>query len=280
MKKIALICNPLPEKRQVLLLADAIARILTKRAISYSIFTTYWPQVWDQFSEAWIVGGDGTLNYFINENPEFSLPIAIFKGGTGNDFHWALYGNLSLENQVENVLKGSIIKVDAGVCNGRLFINGIGIGFDGIIVQDLLGKKKRRGKSSYLLAILKNIITYREGRFHFQIDKKRFSRECFMVSIANGNCYGGGFHIAPQAVLTDGLLDVVITGKIPPLKRLFYLPVIEKGNHLQLPFIQYNTCNKIKITTDHFLPAHADGEYFSANSFVIECLPKRFSFLR
>ena len=45
-------------------------------------------QSFDGFTEVWIIGGDGTINWFINQYSEIQLPLALFGGGAGNDFHW------------------------------------------------------------------------------------------------------------------------------------------------------------------------------------------------
>jgi diacylglycerol kinase family enzyme len=100
-----------------------------------------------------------------------------------------------------------------------------------------------------------------------------------MISVANGKRYGGGFHVAPKAIFTDGLLDINIVGRISSIKRMKYLPVIEKGEHLNLDFIKYRQTNKIIIQSSTKLHAHADGEYFQSDYFDIEILPKRFSFI-
>ncbi|HVG15788.1 MAG TPA: diacylglycerol kinase family protein, partial [Chitinophagaceae bacterium] len=146
-KNIALLINPLHQK--ALAVGDETGIILQQKNIEHRIFTSHWPSEWTDFTEAWIVGGDGTLNYFINHYPQFHLPIAIFKGGTGNDFQWMLYGDISVKEQVERVLQAVPREVDAGYCNNHLFLNGVGIGFDGKVVQDLLGKKKWNARVSY-----------------------------------------------------------------------------------------------------------------------------------
>ncbi len=238
-KYIALICNPLPDNSKTIRIADEIAVSLSMKGIRYSLFTTYWPQQWNDFSEAWVVGGDGTLNHFINQYPDFHLPITIFKGGSGNDFHWMMYGNMMLNEQVERVLQGQAQYIDAGECNGNLFLNGVGIGFDGAIVKDLLGKRKVGGKGSYLLSILKNIVGYHEKHYEIHTTNTQLVQDCFLISVANGKRYGGGFNVAPKASVSDGLLDLNVIGTIPPIKRLKYLPVIEKGEHLELPFVHY-----------------------------------------
>jgi diacylglycerol kinase (ATP) len=278
-KHIALVCNPTTGNEKALRITDSIAVLLTGMDIKHSVFTAYWPTVWDDFTDVWIIGGDGTVNWFINQYPDIQLPLSVFAGGTGNDFHWMLYGNICLEEQVELVLEGKQQRIDAGICNGRLLLNGVGIGFDGAIVKDLLGKKKLAGKASYLLSILKNIVGYHERPCTLQMPDETISQDCFMISVANARRYGGGFHVAPKASLTDGLLDVNIVGKISPLKRMRYLPVIEKGEHLDLSFIQYRHTTKIKISSEIILHAHIDGEYLSDKNFEIEVLSKRFSFI-
>jgi diacylglycerol kinase (ATP) len=150
-KNIALVVNPLHTK--ALAVAGEVSAILKSKRVEHTVFTTSWPIHWTDITEAWIIGGDGTLNYFINHYPQFSLPMAVFKGGTGNDFHWLLYGDISVEEQVALVLKSSPLPVDAGLCNNRLFINGVGIGFDGKVVKDLAGKQKQKGKASYLATV-------------------------------------------------------------------------------------------------------------------------------
>ena len=274
-RNIALLTNPLLPKAAAA--AESIIAFLNEKNFEFTLFSTNWPKAWTDFTEAWIVGGDGTLNYFINHYPQFNLPIALFKGGTGNDFHWLLYGTISIEQQVEAVLNAKPKPVDAGLCNNRLFINGVGIGFDGKVVSDLAGKKKKQ--ASYLFTILKNIFRYKSFLCVVNTEDFHWGKKCFMISIANGKRYGGGFRVSPYSLVNDGLLDTNIVGKIHPLFRLRYLPVIKRGEHLNLPFITYVKSSMVIVKTLQQIPAHVDGEAFSATEFNIECLPGRFFFL-
>jgi YegS/Rv2252/BmrU family lipid kinase len=277
-RNIALLCNPIIEK--AIRITDEITFLLREYAIPFSIFTAYWPTVWDGFTEAWIIGGDGTINFFINQNPDFQLPIGVFAAGSGNDLHWMLYGETTLRKQVETFLKGHVVQIDAGDCNGNLFINGVGIGFDGVVVKSMLGKKNLAGKASYLLSIMKNIFLYREKYCNIDFNTTHIAQDCLMISIANGSRYGGGFQVAPKASLTDARLDLLLVGKIDARQRMRYLPVIERGAHLELPFVNYHQTDQVTIKAQTSLHAHMDGEYFSADVFEIRCLEKRFSFLR
>jgi diacylglycerol kinase (ATP) len=278
LRNIAIACNPSHGNERALRMLALVEKAIGNR-MPYTVFAEAWPSDWSEFTEAWIIGGDGTLNYFINQYPDITLPLTVFAGGSGNDFHWMMYGNISPEDQVEVMIKGSVQKVDAGICNGILFLNGVGIGFDGAIVKDLLGKKKLAGKASYLLSILKNIAVYQEKPCFISTDGEEWEQDCFMISIANGKRYGGDFLVAPEALLNDAKLDCNIVGSISPLKRLRYLPVIEKGAHIGLPFIIYRKAEYVTIKCPVPLHAHLDGEYLQSDFFSIRVLPEKFSFL-
>ena len=276
-RNIAVVINPLHQK--ALAVADEIVAVLHRKNIEYSLFTAVWPQEWIDFTEAWIVGGDGTLNYFINHYPQFHLPMAIFKGGTGNDFQWMLYADMTVAQQVEHVLGAAPKKVDAAYCNNHLFLNGVGIGFDGKVVQDLLGSKKWNGKLSYYKVVLQNIFFFRDFLCTVSNAGFHWGKKCLMISVANGRRYGGGFAVNPGGLIIDKQLDIYIIGRITPILRFRYLSLIEKGTHVNLPFVTYLKTSSIHIKAEGIVPAHVDGEYFDASEFVIECLPSRFAFL-
>ena len=108
-------------------LAGWLEKQLISKPISYTIFKKQWPSSFQGFSDIWIIGGDGTLNYFINHYPDCDIPIAVFKGGTGDDFAWKLYGDISDAQQLELVFNATPKFIDAGKCNGTLFINCLGV---------------------------------------------------------------------------------------------------------------------------------------------------------
>jgi diacylglycerol kinase (ATP) len=278
-RNIALLVNPTMGNAKALLMAKEVSSLLHDTGIGYDILDKKWPGSLDDFSEAWIIGGDGTVNWFANSYPDVKIPLAVFPGGTGNDFHWMLYGSTGIKQQVELILNVAPKKVDAGICNGRLFLNGVGIGFDGAIVKGLIGKKKMPGKASYLISILKHVLWYREKPCTIKMGNDVIQQDCFMISVANAKRYGGGFMVAPRSAVDDGLLDLGIVSKISRLKRIRYLPVIEKGQHLDLPFIHYQQVKTVKISSPQKLHAHLDGEYSTASEFDISLLPGRFSFL-
>lgn len=277
-RNIAIVCNPLAGSGRASGIGRNIQLILETKNVLHSLFIDKWPVSFYSYSDIWIIGGDGTLNYFINKYPDTTLPLVIFNGGTGNDFHWLLYGSKTIEEQVEIAMYAEPRPIDAGRCNERYFINGVGIGFESEVAKALTGKKKLSGKTSFLLTILKKIFSYRSKYYEVKTESKNLEGKKLLIDISNGRRAGGGFHIAPVAEANDGLLDVVIANALTPLQRLRYLPVIEKGKHLALPFINHFTSRNIKVTSGAIIQYHLDGEYFEATQLDVEIMSKKFLF--
>jgi len=277
-KNIAVVCNPLAGAGKAMLLEERITAILRGRNIPFTRFRETWPEQFGLFTDIWIIGGDGTLNYFINHYTDIQLPLVIFNGGTGNDFHWLLYGSTTFDEQLELALLATPRPIDTGKCNERYFINGVGIGFEGEVAKALTGKKKRSGKTSFLLMILRKICSYRSRHYTVTSAEQNSSGRKLLIDVSNGCRAGGGFHIAPAAKADDGLFDVVMADALTPFQRLRYLPVIEKGKHLDRSFIQHFKTKKIFIQSDSLIQYHLDGEYYTADSLEIEILPGRVLF--
>jgi len=223
-------------------------------------------------------GGDGTANDVVNAlyRPEYvnEVPLLVLPAGSGNDFSTQLYGKKKPKDLFTMIQEHQVKKVDLGECNKSLFLNGIGIGFDGSIAQNTSSNKNRILPTTlkYYLAIFKNLFVFNE--FDYHTSANRTNRKGFIVAISNGNCYGGGFKIAPNAKLDDGLLDVVEIGAVSKIKRPIYIPIVEKGKHLNLSFVTHHQTQHIEIKSGSLqqLQAHADGEHFEAHTFKIEVL--------
>ena len=137
-RTIAILMNSLAGKGKAIKLLSVIENKLRNKQLKFNTFTQSWPPNFQGYTDAWLIGGDGTLNHFINRYPDIQVPVALFKGGSGNDFAWKLYGNKAVDAYIESALEGNTKKIDAGICNGKYFINGVGIGFDGEVALSLI----------------------------------------------------------------------------------------------------------------------------------------------
>jgi YegS/Rv2252/BmrU family lipid kinase len=219
-------------------------------------------------------GGDGTANDAVNALAPANVPFLILPAGSGNDFARMLYGRLKAVALFPKIKEQATRQVDLGICNGRYFLNGVGLGFDGAIARQT--QQNKPGllpvKMKYYLAIFKNILRFRS--FNCQISRNGITTNvrAFMIAVANGTDYGGGFKIAPNATCDDGLLDMIHIGEMIPIKRPFYIPKVQKGKHLHLSFVQNERLKNVRISTidDKMIPAHADGEIIAAREYDIK----------
>jgi diacylglycerol kinase (ATP) len=275
---VAIICNPLSGKGKPLLLLNNLTSFVTEHQGTFEIFKQDLPANLHGFSDIIIMGGDGTINYTLNHFKEINIPIGIIPCGTGNDIAHLLLGKRTLPQYLACALHGKVNMVDAGECNGRLFLNGAGIGFDGWVARLMQGKKIFSGITGYYLTVLRLLLFFKETLVELTIDGQHLQTDLFMFSAANGVTYGGGFKVAPFAKIDDGVLEVITVKKIGLLTRLRYLPVIEKGKHLNnpLPFIHYVQGKQITITSNQPLQAHLDGEWLQSNTFEIKLLEKKY----
>ena len=269
---ILLLVNSHSGKGKALKVSGLLQVILSEKNIAFRIYKDTWPDQLTGFTEVWLVGGDGTVNYYINRFKDAAIPFAIFKGGTGNDLAWKLYGDISTKQQADLILQSSPRKIDCGVCNGRLYANSLGIGFDGEVLRSMGAIRWLGGHLGYLLVVIKKICSFREFSFKITAGSQRFSGKYLLVIINNSSRTGGGFMVSPKASLTDGKLDLVLCQELTLLKRLRYLPVIEKGKHTDLPFIHYSHEDGVKIVCDREVFAQIDGEQIAAKIFDIKMI--------
>jgi diacylglycerol kinase (ATP) len=274
-RNFCIIANPNAGGGAPLQLLPEVEKELAIRFYTYSVFKEVLPNDITSFSDLLIIGGDGTINKTLNHFRDIIIPIMILPAGTGNDFSWKLSGKKNSMDILKDVIDNEPTKVDAGCCNGRIFLNGVGIGFDGEVAKKL-GVNKSLGFLSYLFQVVKTIFTYHEARIQIDCDEIKKADRYLMVSVANGSRYGGGFIVAPGATITDGWLDLVLIKPLSVLQRLRYLLLMKKGGHLLLPFVEHRLIRAVIITSQRLMPAHVDGEVFESNRFEISILKGKF----
>lgn len=232
-------------------------------------------QLNESFSELIIIGGDGTLNEAVN-GLNRDIPVSIIPAGTGNDFVKNVALGKSRQQQFETALSGMEKVIDLGKCNDRIFLNGVGIGFDGQIVEDMVSKRVPllRGHVAYYYHVLRILGSYKARHFSYNLDKQKNQKDLILLTIGNGTTFGGGFKLMPNAKLDDGLLEVCEIGDLSPVKRFLNIHRLSNGTHDELSVVNLYQANKISIEENESLFAHIDGERMGQPPFEIEVLPK------
>jgi diacylglycerol kinase family enzyme len=267
-KRVAFLINPSKRYQH----QSYVDWVKSRVVFSLTIFDEVWPETLDTFYEVWVMGGDGTFNYFVNHYPNCDKPIALFKGGTGNDFYWMLFGNMSREMHLATILAGHAKPLDAGQVNDVLFLNGVGIGIEGEVLAAMDAIRWIGGALGYYLAAIPAL-------FRFKTYQIQGQRPVFLCMVFNSARAGGGFHFFPHASIQDGNLDMLLCDPLPIWKRLFYMPIIQAGRHTRLPFVHFSTVKTKKIVCDRVLKAQVDGEVLEASTFDFKILTAKFKFI-
>ncbi len=182
-------------------------------------------------------GGDGTLNEVLQGAASHPwVEVACLPLGSGNDFVRNFPRTMDQFLDVKAQIRGraramDVIRTDRGYCAA--------ICSAGLDAQVAYGIPKFRrlplcgGTMAYKLSILQQVMGPLGRRLVLEIDGKRIEQECLMAAVCNGSTYGGGFYAAPQASLTDGLLDVVVVRRIGRLRIARVLGLYKEGKHVR-----------------------------------------------
>jgi diacylglycerol kinase (ATP) len=220
------------------------------------------------------VGGDGTANEVLNglmlakKTGVGEAVLGLIGVGRGNDLAFGMGVPSGLEIGQKILLQDNRRKVDIGIVKGglfpqgRFFGNGVGIGFDAVVGFEAVKMKRIHGFLNYFLAALKTIFLYYQAPLvRIEYNDKLVEQLSLLVSIMNGRRMGGGFWMAPEAEIDDGLFDLCIGGQVSKLGILALIPRFMQGTQASHPAVQIGRTKKIEVTAlEGVLPAHADGE--------------------
>ncbi|CAN0319968.1 unnamed protein product, partial [Chrysoparadoxa australica] len=145
----------------------------------------------EEHTDLVILGGDGTINEAIN-GLTFDRPVGIVPCGSANDFCKNISLGKTIEEQIQTAISGKKREIDLGWCNGRKFINGIGIGFDGQIVAEILHSRRNlKGPIKYYFHVLRILSSYRSKMTSYHFNQVSEEKNLLLLTIANGTVFGG-----------------------------------------------------------------------------------------
>lgn len=210
-----------------------------------------------------IVGGDGTLNCFVNatDGLEISQQILYLPTGTGNDFAKDM-GMGANPRPITESLKGlPSVEVKGMRCR---FINGVGFGIDGYCCQVGDELRKIPGKKvNYTGIAIKGLL------FHFAprnatvtVDGKEYTyKKVWIAPTMHGRYYGGGMIPTPQQDRSSGKLSLMLFHGAGRLRTLCVFPSIFKGEHVKhTKMVAVHTGKEITVEFDRPTPLQIDGE--------------------
>ncbi len=232
------------------------------------------------------VGGDGTVNEVANgilhSGGGKSVSMGIISTGTGSDFIRAAGIPRNYLNACSCLTSSKRYLIDVGVVeyhnNGelkrRFFLNNSGIGFDAAAVAATERLPKNLGGTiPYLTGLLCALIGYRNKSIELGIGDRIQKARVLSVVVSNGNYFGGGMRVAPDAVLDDGLLDVCVIGDISKFNLLKSLPMVYKGTHGSHPRVTMDKAKTVTVVSAEKVLVHADGELLGTGPASFSIMP-------
>jgi diacylglycerol kinase (ATP) len=219
------------------------------------------------------MGGDGTVHEVVNglmKTPEENRPIlGVVPVGSGNDFAHGIKVSQKPTEALVCALDGEVSKVDLGLMTdeqGRqeYFDNTVGIGFDTIVTIRSHRLPLLRGFLMYLTAVIQTIFLNHDPiRMQIETDDQKWEQSNLLLTICNGPREGGGFMIAPEAKIDDGILHYAIIENVSRPMMFRLIPEVMNGTHGRFKQVTMGSCKRMGVNADCPLYIHTDGEIYS-----------------
>jgi lipid kinase YegS len=223
-------------------------------------------------------GGDGTINEVFATAYGVGLPeqcsLGILPLGTANDFAHATGVPVQDPAAALELAAGNRPRwIDVGFLNSKPFINLVSGGFGSRVTVETDPELKRRlGGLAYVLTGISRFAELSANRGSFRAEGFSWEGPFVALAIGNGRQAGGGVPLCPDALVDDGLLDLMILPELDHAARLdAFSHLLREGaaairTHLvtaRSSWIEYESKNELNV--------NLDGEPTLVKEFRVEC---------
>lgn len=224
-------------------------------------------------------GGDGTLNEVVNGGPlSDRAEYALVPIGTGNDF-CRNFDDRAAFLDIKRQIEGTAIPIDLISYGERYCVNMLNIGFDCQVVERTAKLKSSPlipSGAAYSLGVVSSLLHKMTTDMHITLsDGEVIDRPLLLMSVANGQFYGGGFRPNPRALPNDGLFDVNIIEKVSRFTFLSLIGSFKAGRHLEeaAKYVTYRRATSLSLSFDRETMICVDGETEPATALTISLVP-------
>lgn len=212
------------------------------------------------------VGGDGTVNEISSALTGSRTALFIVPTGSGNGLarDLGMYG-LSIKQIIERIEQNNVHLIDSGMADKKAFFCTCGTGFDAYIGH-LFAQTKVRGFLTYIKLSLHAFKNYTPLTYQLKTDQGEYTRQAFVINIANNKQFGNNAYIAPMANMQDGLFTVTIIKpfkwyNVPYMAYSLFFKRMHKNK-----FVETFDCGDCKLTIPENGYLHVDGEPITTQS--------------
>jgi len=235
-----------------------------------------------------VLGGDGLIGAVADHLR--TLPgalLGVIPGGRGNDLARVVGIPNDADAAAAIIAAGHAralglglvqeLRLDGGEPTpGRAFVGIASAGFDSDANRIANEAPAWLGQLVYAYGALRALLFWRSARFELELDPpgERRVYHGFSIGACNSKAYGGGMLAAPDALLDDGLLEVVLCehmSKLAFLTRI--LPKIFKGTHIHEPGVHVFRARELELAADRPFTMYADGDPIGQLPVRVRALP-------
>ncbi len=212
--------------------------------------------------------GDGTVNECADGLVGHdNAALAVIPRGRGNDFVKSL-GRIE-DFDIDAAVDGEIVRIDTLDVNGRCCLNLASVGIDAD-VNSYIGRYSRipllRGPMAYNLALVERLFKPLSRELTVSIDGEVSQGRFLLAAAGNGRVYGGGYKATPEALLDDGLIDVVTVSEISLLKVSGVLADYKNGRHVKDGVVADKLRGCLKYVRAKSLRVTSEKQEFAINN--------------
>jgi lipid kinase YegS len=229
-------------------------------------------------------GGDGTVNEVaagvLKAGEGAAIAIGVIPLGTANDFATGAGVPRDPGKALTLATTATPRPIDVGLINDRPFINvaSAGIGAE-ITSQTPSGMKKVLGGAAYSLVGLLKAFTMTTHVGKIITPDGTYIGQMVLMAIGNGRLAGGGFRVAPRALLDDGLVDLVIVPDVTLPETGSLVSEMIRLETEEPERVVYRQLASFEIEANRDMQMNLDGEPMHDRNFKVTVLPRRLNFL-
>lgn len=223
------------------------------------------------------LSGDGMVGAVadvLRELPDSLL--GVLPGGRGNDLARVLGICPDPVQACDTIAHGVPHALDLGEVDGRAFVGIASAGFDSEANRIANDAPSRLGSLVYAYGALRALLAWSPVCFQVELDPpgERHTFVGYTVGVCNSKTYGGGMRAAPQALLDDGLLDVMVLERVSKLRFLTrILPRVFSGRHVEEPSVKMFRAREVAVSAERAFAMYADGDPIAELPVRVRALP-------
>jgi diacylglycerol kinase (ATP) len=217
------------------------------------------------------VGGDGLVHLVLQMVVHRNIPFSAIPAGTGNDFVRALGWDLEeTKTQLNAVVSKPPSAIDLGLVDSEWFGAVLSTGFDSVVNEKANSLKWPKGPMKYNVAIAMELPKFKPLKYMIELDNQIIETEAMLIAVGNGSSYGGGMKVCPDAVMNDGLFDVMVLRPVSKLEFIKVFPTVFSGKHIEHRQVDIYRTTRVSLHAPAI--AYADGERIGGLPVRAECI--------